>query len=64
MIDVIMWLMILFSFGGTLVSLFLSFTLLRAFMRLMDRVDTTDDVLTTKVDRPQPPPNTIPLEKM
>jgi uncharacterized membrane protein len=64
MIDVILWVMLIVTFLGVLVCGFLFFTLLRAVTRLMEKVDEIEDVLVLKQNRPQPPPNVVPLETM
>lgn len=64
MTDVILWFMVIVSFIGMLLGVFLFFTTLRAVMRLMERVEELESDLSLKQNRPQPPPNIVPLERM
>lgn len=64
MIDVLMWCILIFSFVGVLVFGFLVITVFRATMRIMEKLEYVEDKLSLKQDRPQPPPNVIPLERM
>lgn len=68
MIEVVMWFMLIFSFVGVLVFGFLTVTALRAVTKMMDRLEELEEDLMVfnqrKQDRPQPPPNVVPLERM
>jgi hypothetical protein len=64
MIDVILWFMVIVSFLGLLVCGLLFFTVLRALLKLMERLEEIEEDLLHKQNRPQPPPNVVPLERM
>jgi hypothetical protein len=68
MIDFILWFMLIVSFLGTLLGGFLLFAVLRAVARMVEKIEEVEDdiilLVQRKADRPQPPPNQVPLERM
>lgn len=64
MIEFLLWAMVSFSCLGVVVLAILFITVLLAMPKMMDRLQNVEQVLTIKQDRPMPPPNIVPLERM
>lgn len=68
MTDFLIWLALVGCYFCVLVLVFLFVTILRATMRMMDRLEIIEESIETldnrKVNRPLPPPSTVSLEKM
>jgi hypothetical protein len=65
---IFLWVLALLGFLGSIINFILFFTFLKAIFRNIDKMENLeiviDELNRKKVDRPVPPPDIVPLERM
>jgi hypothetical protein len=65
---ILLWIIVLLSFLGSITNFVLLITFLKATFKSIDKIENIeliiDELDRKKINRPVPPPDIVPLEKM
>jgi hypothetical protein len=65
---ILLWIIVLLSFLGSITNFVLLITFLKATFKSIDKIENIESIIDEldrkKINRPVPPPDIVPLEKM